>query len=1286
MKTLRTFAKIISVALVLSLVFAFAACDFFDFFGGSLKLESFIVDRSSVKTVYYIGEEIDFTGIRATVKYSDSDLNAEYTFDDLTITYDEDITATVGQKDVKVSFQDPHLDVEQSTTVQITVKEDPSAPKHDSYVNDATGMKTTYFVGETIDFTGIKIVEKFTNGGADVEMTDLSLVTYEYDTDITATAGTKSVVVKYNGESAGVITITVNKPAITSLELDTTGVTLEYLVGDTVSFSGLKANVTYENGDDAVITDFTFVTDLATLTEEYGTKAVTVKIDDAVSGTTVNRSFEIKVDGIVDYTLDSSDMNLSYLEGESVSFAGIKVDAVYYYGKTEAVAFEDLTFVHDADLTATVGNKQVTVKVGDEEVGSFIIAVGDIPTAKANEENVKLSYRVGETVSLEGLTVTLTFTDGNPEQNIGLADLIVETALNGLTDSSGTKTVTVKYRFDEYYVYANLTITVYGIDHYRVDSSEMGKKEYIVGDTIDYTGVKVYAVYNDGGADVLIDSSRISYSVNGMLETVGTVESGVLVDGKSAQINISVDVKANTIDTVAVGGNYTTVYKVGDTVDLSGLTVTLTYLNGDVVVLTYADLEIADVDTSSVATGKEVVINFKDAKNGNVAGTVSITVDIIRDKDTIAGFEKDANITAFESDNTSAGTLEYGTAGFSGQFVNGVSLYVIGDDNLFKFAPSCSILDKTYTVTTLENFYSVVDIYVHDGSSYVTLDKTSADSVNYTYTLNGETIVTVNTYEGSYQFTKPLDRVKISVMPSTEYYEFDNVNPVVLEARVIDAYNVYTADELSVIDNYSGTRWGRDTEDNPEWASVNWTTFKDERGLAGIDPAGVVLHNDIKLTYKNVPSSFFYKYEGEIIYKNANGDVDSEGNTITKNFDGYYLKDETVLYYRSGSSDFVIEGNFFQIDADGFPIIASPSIFGTDSGKDYGSDYSNSALFLFQTIDTNWVSSTDESIDTAEEISHVTIQNLAIRGNAGRDGWVITQAGNNIGAEGELVTAGGLIMLKSARHANVTLDNVVNNCFFISYFPDTQGNLTVKNSKCYDSYQNAAFVWADSTLTIDDSYINGTGGPIVIAQSVDPKDNNVYYDPVVNITDTKMETHTSGEEIWFQAVGATEAVVPGIKALGSGLNTLVTTATQNAYSASWVDSDGNMNIKAALMSNADNASEALSDILVQGTVATDGSGINRWRDTSSDWSEIMAAIGKNTALASYPFITVYGSDGTAYTMYFVQQGAGGTFYDLEGEIIGGGSSITTEIITALATADEVVLHQGGLSVLFELYH
>ena len=101
MKTIRNISKLIAVIALFAMVLSFASCK------GSLKLESFTVDRSSVKTVYNIGDELDLRGIKATATYSDASLNKVYTYDELEINVPADVTATAGEKEITVSFDKP---------------------------------------------------------------------------------------------------------------------------------------------------------------------------------------------------------------------------------------------------------------------------------------------------------------------------------------------------------------------------------------------------------------------------------------------------------------------------------------------------------------------------------------------------------------------------------------------------------------------------------------------------------------------------------------------------------------------------------------------------------------------------------------------------------------------------------------------------------------------------------------------------------------------------------------------------------------------------------------------------------------------------------------------------------------------------------------------------------------------------------------------------------------------------------------------------------------------------
>ena len=924
MKALRNLTKILAVVMVMTLVLSFVACK------GSLKLEAFTVDRSSVKTVYYIGEEIDFSGIRATVRYSDESLNKEYTYADLTITYDPDITATVGQKTVKVSFMDPNLDVEQSTTVTVTVKEDPNAVKHVSYRIDTTALTTNYVIGDTVDFSGIKVYEKFSNN-TETEITDLSLLTYDVDlTTLTASAGNKIVKVKYNGEDAGTI----------------------------------------------------------------------------------------------------------------------------------------------------------TVKVADPEV------------------------------------------------------------------------------------------------------------------------------------------------------------------------------EKNDIVSTVLGGEYKTNYEVDEEIDLTGLTVTLTYEDGTVVVITHEDITAQEVDMST-AGKKDVVISFMDTEN-NEEDFASFSITVVK-KDVVVHFEKPSDLSAFDSDNRVAGTHSYGQAGFSGEFAVGNKLYVIGDDNAFVMIPNIAV-DDNGVDKDLEKFFADVDIYVYNGTEYVLAEKTAQNATNYTYTLDGETVVTVDTYNGEYLFAKPFDKVKISVKPSTEYYKnAEELNPVVLEAKVIDAYNVYEANELSIIDN-SGRQ--------------SWVDFKTELGLNGIYPAGIVLHTDISVKYTDVPADFFYKSTETVQYRNTlTGEIKEYSNTAGMN----YLVDGTNIYERISTDDFTIQGNFFTISVSDFPIVASPSIFGANAEKDYGNDYSNAALFRFASITDAWI---DSSL--VPNKGNVTIDNLALIGNAGRDNWVVEKVkGESVTSNTELVTAGGLIMVKSSLHAITTLDNVINNSFFITYFPDYQGAMYVNNSKSYDSYQNAAFVWGDSYFEINDSFINGTGGPAIISQSVRLSDNGLYYNPTTHVNNTKIDTALTGNEIWFKAVGAT-GIIGQVQANGAALSA--------GGLGNWCDSSNSnkMTIKAALMNNSSNAADALTDVYVQGGVYTDGDGIDRFV-SSETWMQIMThpAFAQGAA-----FIVVYDAAGNAHVLYATNDG----LFDLNNRAFNE-TSVGTDmyaysgegynhalIYQAFTTADEITLYQGGLAVLFEFFH
>lgn len=708
----------------------------------------------------------------------------------------------------------------------------------------------------------------------------------------------------------------------------------------------------------------------------------------------------------------------------------------------------------------------------------------------------------------------------------------------------------------------------------------------------------------------------------------------------------ALELKSFTVDRTSIKTNYL----VGEEIDFSGIKAVAKYSDESLnKTYTYDELTITyDENITATEGDKEVVVSFNDPhlnKKQEAKITIKVTKEPVVDPGTdpllAVQFEKPSTLTQFDTANATAGQIKYGEAGFSGQFAVGGKTYVIGNENEFKLNPQFAVLaEDGETVEELKNFYSVVELYVEKEGAYVKLTATAGENNTVTYT-DGETLIaTVDTYKGTYQFSADAadKKVKITVLPSEEYYIATTpFNPVVLEANVIKAYNVYEAWQLAVIDN----------------TNAEWNDIKTAHGLVGVEVSGVILHNNIKLTAKDVPESFFYTSEKDVVYTNT-----TDNSTITIPAGTKFAKDEMEIFIRKGTS-FVMEGNFFSLDTREYPLVASPAVFGPDAEKDYGSDFSNLTLFAF-----------DSQVDRDEFIANpypegsinYTISNLAIIGNSKRD--------NLIDANENLASAGGLIFCKSRYSATVTMDNVIGNSFFITYFPD-DGKMNISNAKCYDSYQNTAFVWGYATITFTDSYLEGSGGPVIIAQSV--VDDNRH--PTVSTTNTLIKTNVSGEEIWFTAVNAT-AIVGQIKGIGAALG--------QAGLGNFVDSTGKMNIMGALMANGSDASQIITGINAQGSIILEGAGMDRNQTQDNiNWATIkgISEYAQSMGAAMPPFFTVYDANGTAYSIYY----NGTTMVDLNGKALGTDASHAA-LVAAFQAADTLTLTQGGLSVVFEFYH
>ena len=701
----------------------------------------------------------------------------------------------------------------------------------------------------------------------------------------------------------------------------------------------------------------------------------------------------------------------------------------------------------------------------------------------------------------------------------------------------------------------------------------------------------------------------------------------------------SLQLKSFTVDRTSIK----TSYLVGEEIDFSGIRATVKYSDESLnKVYTYSELTITYADDITATVGeKEVSVSFDDPNlNVKQETKVKITVSEELSSDAITypalavEFARPTSIVHFNSANSSAGKTEYGAAGFASEFLEGNKVYVVGNENEFKLNPSFAVFDNKGEIVAQPSFYSTVELSIHKDGAYVALTAQAGDN-NMVSFYDGETLMaTVDTFNGTYQFSKDAadHEFNISVLPSKDYYIYDSFPAITLEVSVINAYNVYEAWQLAVIDT--------------NYLRNDWDEIKTANGIADLYVNGIVLHNDIKVTANDVPANFFHTSTKDTVYTNA---VTGEETVIPAGTK--FLDDVTEIYYRLGTADFVMEGNFFTIDVSAFPLVASPAVFGADADLDYGSDFSNATLFKFESYENHEVSE-----ELKSNGANVSIANLSIKGNAKRD--------NLLDADENLASAGGLIFIKSTTYTNMSINNTIGNSFFITYFADYGGNMTLNHAKCYDSYQNAAMVWGDSNMEVNNSFFNGCGGPAVISQSV--IDNGWYPNTVFN--NTVVDTSLSGEEIWFDAVKATP-IVSNIKALGMGLG-------QTGF-GSFVDSNGQMNIQLLLMASGNDATAVATRADAQGLIKFDDNVLDRYM-TNPLWQGILT----HPALAlGAPFLSVVGADGNTYVIYF----DGTTFCDIYGNALGTDAS-HQYYAAAFMASDSVILTQGGLSVVFELYH
>lgn len=344
---------------------------------GEPRVSSIAILSKPDKLTYKIGETLDTAGLVLSVTYEDGTVK-EIT-SGFTTSYD---FSAAGRKTVAVSYGERkasfHVEVVGQSPAKLSIVSMPD--------------KTTYFIGEALDTTGLEV--QITYGDGRTQSFSSGFMTAHNF----GKAGTAEVTVTIEGFSA-TFTVTVLEKKVEYLELLKYPNKVSYYEGEAFDGEGMQLRAYY--GDDSmdIITDGWTVT--VDMTAMVGECPVTV----SYGGKSVNFIINIRGAELQSVELEKLPTKTKYMQGEEIDLTGLVLKETYANGKTETVSWPNSSITCTYDFS-TAGDKWVTVKYLDQEC-RFNVEVKAVKLLKLSVQSMpdKTVYMPGDKFDTTGLVL-----------------------------------------------------------------------------------------------------------------------------------------------------------------------------------------------------------------------------------------------------------------------------------------------------------------------------------------------------------------------------------------------------------------------------------------------------------------------------------------------------------------------------------------------------------------------------------------------------------------------------------------------------------------------------------------------------------------------------------------------------------------------------------------------------------------------------------------------------------------------------------------------------------------
>ena len=738
--------------------------------------------------------------------------------------------------------------------------------------------KNVYNHGEALALDGTITVHYASGTTNNVTMTssmikegsgavDMSPTSYDDDTQKV----NKKLTIEY---SEGGVTKSIDYPItiindVKSIAVQDPATKTTYNIGDTLDVTGLSISVTRATGTPKVVT---VTPDMITgfdSSKENTNLSLTISYTE--NGITKTARYEVSVvDSVKSITINGTPQSeVKY--GEELDLSKIKLDVTKGSGTTQETVTDSMISGYDK---TKIGKQTVTITYGGQTT-TFDVTVKDYVTKiEVNPSSVTGTYNdeLSKLITDNSIKYTVTYAKAGAQSPIALAESMV----NGYNKATTTaQNLIVTYTDNDSSSYTNgnnfttslqvtLMNTVSGIT-----ITPPTKTTYNHGDSLDLAGGEINLTYEDGTSGTLdinkatiteSDGSPLNMSpasYDGTQKVDKTLKIEYSKDGQTGTVNYPITI-INDIKSIAVHDPATkTTYNIGDTLDVTGLSILVTRATGTPKLVTVTPDMVTGFDSSKENTNLSLTISY--TENGitktaryevSVVDSVkSITINGTPQSEVKYGEELDLSKIKLDVTKGSGTTQETVT------------------DSMISGYDKTKIGKQTVTIT-YGGQTTTFDVTVKD---YVTKIEVNPSSVTGTYNDELSKLITDN-----------------SIKYTVTYAKAGAQSPIALAESMVNGYNKATTTAQNLIVTYTDNDSSSYTNGNNFTTSLQVTLMNTVSGITITPPT--------KTTYNHGDSLDLAGGEINLTYEDGtSGTLDINKATITES-DGSPLNMSPASY------------------------------------------------------------------------------------------------------------------------------------------------------------------------------------------------------------------------------------------------------------------------------------------------------------------------------------------------------------------------------------------------------